>query len=174
MSTPAFHRMVLELGHGAADPGMLRAVAALARLLDVELHALFVEDETLLTATGLSFTREISVLSGQWRPLETERLEAELRAASTLARRYLAEISHATGIRQQFEVRRGDLALHAILGVRLALGVFRGIVGLPLRRLGGHGHQRAPRRSDSPGVAGRHPWRHSARRDASPSAFPGL
>ena len=47
MSMVVFRRLMLDLSHGAADPVLLREVAALARLLDAELHALFFEDDTL-------------------------------------------------------------------------------------------------------------------------------
>jgi nucleotide-binding universal stress UspA family protein len=107
-----FRRLVLELGHGAADPETIREAAAFAQLLDAELYALFVEDETLLHASALPFTREISPLSYQWRSLEPAQLEAELKAAADQARRHIEAAARATGIRRSFEVRRGDLALH--------------------------------------------------------------
>jgi hypothetical protein len=106
-----FRRLVLELGHFGADPGTVRQAAAFARLLDAELHALFVEDETLLHASALPFAREISVMSGQWRPLAPERLEAELRVAADRARRTLTHAASAAGVGRSFEVRRGDFAL---------------------------------------------------------------
>ena len=110
-TTTGFHRLVLELGHGAADPATILQAAAFARLLDAELHALFVEDEILLNNCALPFAREISPLSFAWRPLRTDRLEVELKAAAGQARRHLEDAALATGVRQTFEVRRGDLAL---------------------------------------------------------------
>jgi nucleotide-binding universal stress UspA family protein len=107
-----FLRLVLEVGHGAIDADTMREAAAFALLMDAELHTLFVEDETLLHASALPFAREINPLSGQWRRLETGRLEAELRAAADRARQQLMEATNAIGARQSFEVRRGDVALH--------------------------------------------------------------
>jgi hypothetical protein len=106
-----FRRLVLELGRGTADPVMLRQAAAFAQLLDIELHALFVEDETLLHASALPFTREINPLSLRWRNFEPDRLQAEMRAAAEQARRHLNAVANATGVRRHFEVRRGDLTL---------------------------------------------------------------
>ena len=106
-----FRRLVLELGHGA-DPETIRAAAGFAQLLGVELFALFVEDETLLHASALPFAREISSLSLQWRPLQADRLQTELKAAAEQARRHLEAAAQDTGIKQSFEVRRGDLAVH--------------------------------------------------------------
>jgi hypothetical protein len=76
------------------------------------LHALFVEDETLLHLSGLPFAREINPVTCQWRPLETDRLVRELRASAERARRSFVTAAHATGVNQTFEVRRGDLGLH--------------------------------------------------------------
>jgi hypothetical protein len=107
-----FRRLVLELGHGAVGLAALRQAAAFAVLLGAELHALFVEDETLLHASALPFAREISSLSYQWRKLEPGRMETDLRAAAEQAHRQLIEVANATGVRQHFEIRRGDFALH--------------------------------------------------------------
>jgi hypothetical protein len=107
-----FRRLVLELGHGAADAETIREVATFARLMDAELYALFVEDETLLQASALPFAREISPLSYRWRSLEPAQLDAELKAAADQARRHIEAAAHATGIKRSFQVRRGDLALH--------------------------------------------------------------
>jgi len=106
-----FRRLVLELGHGAADQATMREAAGFARLLDAELHALFVEDETLLQASALPFAREINPLSLRWRKLEPDRLEAELKATADQARGRLIAVANAVGVRRGFEIRRGDLAL---------------------------------------------------------------
>jgi nucleotide-binding universal stress UspA family protein len=103
-----FRRLVLALEHDAADQATIRQAAALAAMLGAELHALFIEDETLLHASALPFTREISPLSLQWRPLDRDRLEMELRAAADQARRRLEQVAAAAGVRQKFEVHRGD------------------------------------------------------------------
>ena len=66
----------------------------------------------MLNASALPFAREINSLSFQWRPLEPHRLGAELRAAAELARRHLTEAARAIGVRQHFEVRRGDPVPH--------------------------------------------------------------
>jgi len=106
-----FRRLVLELGHGAADRVTMREAAIFAQLLDAELHALFVEDETLLHASALPFAREISPVSLRWRKLESDRMAAELHATAERARRHLMETADAIGVRRTFEIRRGDLAL---------------------------------------------------------------
>ena len=92
-----FRRLILELGHGAADPETIAEAAAFAQLMDAELHALFVEDETLLHASALPFAREISPLSYQWRKFEPLLLEAELKAAADRARAHLEAAASASG-----------------------------------------------------------------------------
>jgi hypothetical protein len=105
-----FRRLVLELGHGADDPAAMRQAAGFAKMLDVELHALFVENEMLLHASALPFAREISSLSLSWRRLEPDRLQSELRFAADRARLHLIEAARATGVALKFEVHRGDPA----------------------------------------------------------------
>jgi hypothetical protein len=106
-----FRRLILTLSHDAADPAMMREAASLARLLNAELHALFVEDEAVTRASALPFVREISPLSLQWRKLDPERLAAEFRGAAEHAHRHLVEAARAVGVRQHFAAHRGDVAL---------------------------------------------------------------
>jgi hypothetical protein len=127
-----FRRLVLELGHGAAEPETLREAAAFAQLMGAELHALFVEDETLLHASAFPFAREINPLSYQWSKLEPGRLEAELKAAVAQARKHIEAVAHAAGVRRSFEVRRGDLALH-VTDICVASDI---LVVSPPRRMG--------------------------------------
>src|SRR5258708_14507118 len=103
-----FRRLVLELGHGAADPETMRQAAAFARLLDAELHALFVEDETLLHASALPFTREISPLSYRWQMLAPYRLEAELKAADEQARGHFLRAPLDSALRHRFTAHLVD------------------------------------------------------------------
>ena len=133
-----FRRLVLELGHGGADRATMRQAAAFAQLLDAELHALYVEDESLLHASALPFAREISALSYQWRRLEPERLEAELRAAADRARRQFVETVRTTRVRHTFEIRRGDLAL-SVTETRVASDI---VVVAVRRRDATHGSDR--------------------------------
>ena len=107
-----FRRLVLELGHGAADPGLVREAAAFARLLGAGLHGLFVEDEALLGLGALPFAREINPITRQWRKLDQSRLEGDLRAAARRAREVLMASAREAGLAVDFEVRRGDPAAH--------------------------------------------------------------
>ena len=111
MIPPRFRRLVLELSAGA-DPAAMRAAAGLARLLGVDLHGLFVEDEALLGVSLFGFAREIDAVSFQWRALDPDGLAADLRAAAARARHALTEAARAAGLVAHFEVRRGDPVSH--------------------------------------------------------------
>lgn len=108
MSPTGFRRLIVELGHGAADPATIREAAGFARLLELELLALFIEDEALPHAAALPFSREISPLTYRWRQMETGRLADDLRAAAERARQTLETVAASLGLERSFEVRYGD------------------------------------------------------------------
>lgn len=114
MSPTGFRRLVLELGHGAADPATILEAATFARTLGLELLALFIEDESLAHIAGLPFAREISPLTFLWRPLDADRLADDVAAAAERARLSLAAAATASGVAQTFEVRHGESGLHVI------------------------------------------------------------
>lgn len=105
---PAFRRLIVELSHAGADPAMLRALAGFARLLGLDLHGLFVEDEALHTLAELPFAREIRLPTHEWAPLATDRLAAELRQAAEQARRAMQDVMAQLDVPAVFEILRGD------------------------------------------------------------------
>ena len=108
--THADRRLILELGQGAADAGILRIAAEFARLLDAALHGVFVEDETLLALAEWPFARELRLATRQWQPFDPATLAAELRQAAAAADRRLAETVAQLAVPSRFEVVRGDPA----------------------------------------------------------------
>jgi hypothetical protein len=105
-----YRRLVLDLGHGAGDAETLRAAAEFARLLGLDLHGLFIEDEALLTLADLPFAREIRLPTYQWSALDAQTVAAELRVTAARMRRLLDEITQSVGVTSVFEVLRGDPA----------------------------------------------------------------
>lgn len=103
-------RLIVELWHGGADRGMLRAVAELAVLLDFDLHGLFIEDTALFALADLPFVRELRLPTHEWQKIEPARIAAELRHAAQAAQRLLRDAAAARGIASGFEVRRGEPA----------------------------------------------------------------
>lgn len=113
MSVPgvtSYRRLLLDLRPGRLDRTALRAAAELARLLDVEILGIFVEDQSVVGAANLPFARELQLPARDWRPVNAERLSAELQAAAEHARLLLLREGEAAGISCRFMVRRGDPA----------------------------------------------------------------
>lgn len=105
----AFRRIVLNLAGGEAPAPALEAVAALARWLDAELFACFVENSALYDYARLPFAREIG-FGAVWRSLEPERLLDEYVAAAATVQRRLRAIAARAGVPCEFEILRGDPA----------------------------------------------------------------
>lgn len=110
MARTVYRRVVLGLHPGALQRRTLRTAAEIARLLELEMLGIFIEDQTVLGASALSFTRELRLPGHAWQPLESHRVEDDLRAAAEQARVLLDQESAALGITCRFEVRRGDPA----------------------------------------------------------------
>jgi hypothetical protein len=105
-----YRRLLLDLRPGGIDRVALRIATDLARLMDVEVLGVFVEDQSVIGAANLPFTRELRLLTKDWRPVTSQSLASELESAAEQARALLIRESAAAGIHCRFEVRRGDLA----------------------------------------------------------------
>ena len=103
-------RVILDLYHGGADAETIRTAAEIARVLGLDLHGLFIEDEALLALAELPFAREFRLPAHQWSPLDTATIGAELRQAAARTRQLLDEIVQSVGVPGGFEVLRGDPA----------------------------------------------------------------
>lgn len=103
-----YRRVLLDLRHASTDRGGIRAAAELARLLDLELTGVFVEDAALLGLSEHSFVRELRLPGHEWHPLDPGRIAEEVRAAAAAARRMLDAHCAALGVPSLFEIVRGD------------------------------------------------------------------
>lgn len=103
-------RVVAGFCYGAADAATMRTVAEFARLLGLDLHCLFIEDEALLALAELPFAREIRLPTHQWSPLTADTIEADIHQAAVQTRRLMDEIISEVGVPSEFEVLRGDPA----------------------------------------------------------------
>ncbi len=108
MST--YRRLVLDLYHGASDAQTIRAAAEFARLLHLDLHCLFIEDEAVHALAALPFAREIRLPTHVWSPMDADTLAAELREAAARTRRALDDVIGGLGLTREFKVLRGDPA----------------------------------------------------------------
>lgn len=111
MTAPVLRRLVLELAHGPIDPGAMRLAAEFARDFGLDLFGVYTEDESLLRVAALPFTREIRLLTHDWRRLDPGAVVDELRGQAETVRRHLREVMDRLGVRGGFEVRRGDPVL---------------------------------------------------------------
>ncbi len=111
MSDDVKNRLFLDLCHGAADAETLRAAAEFARLLSLDLHCLFIEDESLLALAEFPFAREIRLPNLQWTSLDSGTLSTELRDLAAQTRRRLEQVLKDAGLQSRFEVLRGDPAV---------------------------------------------------------------
>ncbi len=110
---PDFRRVILSMGPGRVDRRTLKAVAGFARLLELEMVGVFVEDEGVLGLGGLP-VRELRLPGQAWHPLDSARLADELHAAAQQARKLFAEEGATLGMASRFEVRRGNPATLAL------------------------------------------------------------
>jgi hypothetical protein len=106
----AHRRLILDLFHGASDAETMRIAVEFAKLLGLDLHCLFIEDQALLALAELPFAREIRLPTHQWSPLNADTLARELEEAASQTRRLLDEILRGVEIVSEFEVLRGDPA----------------------------------------------------------------
>jgi hypothetical protein len=106
--SPPFRRLILELALGPVNTNIMRLAAEFARDFGLDLHGVYIEDESLLNLAGLPFAREIRLPTNEWRTLDAGDLASELRQHAEDARRRLRQVLDQMGLRGGFEVRRGD------------------------------------------------------------------
>lgn len=125
---PEFIRRILvafdNSGHSLAA---LEAAVELAARLNVELLGLFVEDINLIRLAGLPFVQAIHYPWASTRPLDSQKLEQELEARATQARRAVATAAEQAHVRWSFRVARGQVALEVLAAASdvdlLSLGI---------------------------------------------------
>ena len=106
MSKP-IERVVVALDATADIRPAIDLAARLAAGVGTPLHAVFVEDEDLLSFAGLEVAKEIVAGAGA-APLTTEQLELQLRAAAIRARQELLVAAEIHALEFSFEVVRGS------------------------------------------------------------------
>ncbi len=92
-------------------------VAALAAQLDVDLHALFVEDADLLHLAALPFAHEVGLVSAARRRLNNPQMEKTLQWRSLRAQHVLAAAATRANVRWTFETTRGQISVQVARAV---------------------------------------------------------
>jgi nucleotide-binding universal stress UspA family protein len=100
-------RVVVALDATAETRTAIDVAVRLAAGAGKPLHAVFVEDEDLLSLAGLKVAREI-VAGGGTGPLTADQLELQLRAAAVRARQDILVAAQIHALEYSFEVVRGS------------------------------------------------------------------
>jgi hypothetical protein len=99
-------RVLVALDAAAETRTAIAAAVRLAARAGAPLHAVFVEDEDLLSLAGSPIARHV-VSGGGAAPLNAAEVELQLRAAAARARAELLAAARAQSVRFSFEVVRG-------------------------------------------------------------------
>jgi len=110
-----FRRMVVGLPQRIADQGSIEAAADLAELLDLELLATFVADETLLALAELPVARELRTLEQSWQTIDPAQITRDIERAESIARRQFAESIKSRTLKTGFDVLAGSEAIARLI-----------------------------------------------------------
>lgn len=105
----AIRRILLALDSSTPRPEMLAEAARLARRLNAELNALFIEDVNLLHVAELPFARHTNLFSRVAEPVDRAAMESRLRAQAARARRAVEAAALQAGLRWTFRTARGRI-----------------------------------------------------------------
>lgn len=103
-------RILVALDASTHSLAALEAAATLAAAAEAELLGIFVEDTNLLRLARMPFARQIIFPSAIAEPLDTTRIERELRVQAERARKALATTAERVQVRSSFRVVRGQIA----------------------------------------------------------------
>jgi hypothetical protein len=111
----AFKRMVVGLPQGMANNAAVEAAVDLAESLQIELHATFVADSTLLALAELPAVRELRTLGQGWQSIDLEQITRDIDRAASAARRGFTESVKRRAIKTSFDVVAGAEAIAALI-----------------------------------------------------------
>lgn len=101
--------IVVLLDNSPASMGALATAARLARRQNHDLVALFVEDSNLSRSAGYAFAREISALSGNALPFDTQTLTDRLRHQRERITALLEQEAGRDALRWRLQIASGDI-----------------------------------------------------------------
>lgn len=105
----SMRRILLALDSSLPSRAALEEAVRLARHLDAELTALFIEDINLINFAELPFARHI-LLSGAVEPVDMAVMESLLRSRAAQAQRAIKAAALNAGLRWSFRIARGRIA----------------------------------------------------------------
>ena len=107
-------RIVVLLDASRTSLAALEAAIERAASERCELHALFVEEDSLLRSAGFSFAREVGAISGSSRPVDPAAMEARLRQRAESIQRALEQALDGRRVSYFLNVRRGNVLREAL------------------------------------------------------------
>lgn len=125
-------RILVALDASTHSLAALEAAAELAANLEAELIGLYVEDENLLHLAGLPFASEVSTSSATPQPIDSDKMERQLRLQASQARRALAEAAEKAQARWRFTTVRGQVTASVLAAALEADLLAMGRVSRPL------------------------------------------
>lgn len=110
----AIRRILLALDSSSPRPEMLAEAARLARRLNAELNALFIEDVNLLNLAELPFARHTNLFSRVAEPVDRAAMESRLRVQAARMRQAVETAALQAGLRWTFRTVRGRIVEEVI------------------------------------------------------------
>jgi len=105
-----FKRAVLGLQLDVFDRKAVEVAAQLAERLELDLHGLFVLDDTLRELADYPSAREFVLTARDWQPIDLERLLREQDLAARAAQRMFTQVAKAVHVPSTFEIVPGPAA----------------------------------------------------------------
>ena len=127
-------RILVALDASRHSLAALEAAADLASRLQAELRGLYVEDINLLRIARSPAAREVQYPFITNAGLDEDKMERELRAQATQARRALAETSEARKLKWSFRTVRGEVAVEVLAAAAEVDMLSLGTASRPLLR----------------------------------------
>lgn len=129
-----FRRILVALDTSHHSLAALEAAVELAATMKAELEGLYVEDVNLLRAAGSPASREVQYPFVSTAQLDPRRMERQLRAQASQARRALVAACEQRKVRCTFRIVRGEVAHEVVAAAAEADMLILGRVSRPLIR----------------------------------------
>ncbi|HWM48385.1 MAG TPA: hypothetical protein VNR11_15880 [Xanthobacteraceae bacterium] len=105
-----FKRLLLGLPQSTGDYAFLDTLVRFAEQLELDLDAMFVQEEALLRLASFPKAREFRGLGAGWQPVDLAQLKLQIEQSAALARGLFDEAVHKARIAARFSLAQGTAA----------------------------------------------------------------